>query len=328
MRSPTGSPRCSPKACPGRHRRSDPLGRCRPRSGRAAARRGRLGDGLRRRAREGRCAADDPAFYVTVDRELGAVDGTGHGAVAGARRRRRSCRVSTRPSSTRSPSRPRAWDVFLAALNLDVPSLPCRSSPAPQPPDGVNFSAVANPEYDAARRRGEHARPVRRPASVWNAAEAALYAQMNILPVRRHHRRRSFGNGAEFELGRLGIIATSLRLVGGLAHHHRSDRESGADGSRPVTVPRHQRRHGVGEPTSLAGVPDPPRWRGCVASLFLLITVVVRDDPRDPGRPRADRPRWDHRPARARRGAAPRPRTRPAARRSSTSTTCRDIVDR
>ena len=63
-----------------------------------------------------------------------------------------------------------------------------------------------------------------------------------------------------------------------------------------------------------------------VASLFLLITVVVRDDPRDPGRSRADRPRRDHRPARAGRGTAPRPGTRPAAGPSSTSTTCSNTV--
>ena len=43
----------------------------------------------------------------------------------------------------------RAWDVFLAALNLDVPSVAVPFVSGPQPPDGVNFSAVANPEYDA-----------------------------------------------------------------------------------------------------------------------------------------------------------------------------------
>ena len=47
---------------------------------------------------------------------------------------------------------------------------------------------------------------------MWNAAEAELYAQMNILPVAATT-APWFGNGAEFAFGRLGIIANSLRLV-------------------------------------------------------------------------------------------------------------------
>ena len=48
---------------------------------------------------------------------------------------------------------------------------------------------------------------------MWNAAEAGLYAQMNVLPFAAttapffRERRRVF------ELGRIGIIANSLRLV-------------------------------------------------------------------------------------------------------------------
>ena len=47
---------------------------------------------------------------------------------------------------------------------------------------------------------------------MWNAAEAELYAQMNILPFAATT-APFFGNGAEFALGRIGIIANSLRLV-------------------------------------------------------------------------------------------------------------------
>jgi peptide/nickel transport system substrate-binding protein len=105
----------------------------------------------------------------------------------------------------------RAWDVFLAALNLDVPSLAVPFVSGTQPPEGVNFSAVANPEYDAlvaeaSALTGEEA------CEVWNAAEAELYAQMNILPFAATT-APFFGNGAEFTFGRLGIIANSLRLV-------------------------------------------------------------------------------------------------------------------
>ena len=160
----TGLAELLPKACPG-----DTVGAIlsagrRRRSGRAAARRGRLGDGLGRRAREGRRAADDPCLLrhrrsrtrplsmelamaqwqeLGVDVQLQGVDEAQFNTIA---------------------FESRAWDVFLAAVNLDVPSLAVPFVSGPQPPDGVNFSAVANPEYDAARRRGERRSPVRRRA--------------------------------------------------------------------------------------------------------------------------------------------------------------------
>ena len=105
----------------------------------------------------------------------------------------------------------RAWDVFLAALNLDVPSLAVPFVSGAQPPDGVNFSAVANPEYDALVAEASTLTGAEA-CEVWNAAEAELYAQMNILPVAATT-APWFGNGAEFAFGRLGIIANSLRLV-------------------------------------------------------------------------------------------------------------------
>ena len=46
---------------------------------------------------------------------------------------------------------------------------------------------------------------------MWNAAEQALYAQMDILPFAANT-VPMFGNGAEFSIGRLGIIAASIRL--------------------------------------------------------------------------------------------------------------------
>jgi peptide/nickel transport system substrate-binding protein len=105
----------------------------------------------------------------------------------------------------------RAWDVFLAAVNFDVPSLAVPFVSGAQPPDGVNFSAVVNPEYDelvaeASTLTGDEA------CAVWHAAEEALYAQMNILPFAATT-LPIFGNGAEFALGRLGLIPTSLRLT-------------------------------------------------------------------------------------------------------------------
>jgi peptide/nickel transport system substrate-binding protein len=104
----------------------------------------------------------------------------------------------------------RAWDVFLAAVNLDVPSLAVPFVSGPQPPDGVNFSAVSNPEYEslvaeASALTGPEA------CAKWDEAEKALYAQMNILPY-AVTTAPVFGRNAEFAAGRLGLIPSSIRL--------------------------------------------------------------------------------------------------------------------
>ena len=208
-----------PEGLSGRHRWSVPHGRRRRRSGRAIARRGRLGDGLRRRAREGRCAADDPGLLRHLDRELGAVHGAGHGAVAGARRRRavarrrrspvqhdrlRDAGVGRLPRGPQ-PRRPERG----GAVRIRRRSRPTGPTSPPSPTPSTR-PLVA----EASALTGEEA------CEVWNAAEAELYAQMDILPFAATT-APFFGNGAEFALGRIGIIATSLRLVGGLAHHQR-----------------------------------------------------------------------------------------------------------
>ncbi len=119
----------------------------------------------------------------------------------------------------------RAWDVFLASLNLDVPSVAVPFVSGAQPPDGVNFSAVVNPEYDAlvaeaSALTGEEA------CAVWNAAEEALYAEMNILPFAATP-FPIFGNGAEFALGRAGVDPHQPSADGGVAHLRGLDRSRG-----------------------------------------------------------------------------------------------------
>ncbi len=51
----------------------------------------------------------------------------------------------------------------------------------------------------------------------WNAAEEALFAQMNILPF-AVSTLPTFGQGAEFEIGRFGIIPATRSPHGELAH--------------------------------------------------------------------------------------------------------------
>ena len=155
--------RDAPKACPGDTVGAIPHGRRRPRSGRAAARRGRLGDGLGRRPREGRRAAVDPRLLRHSSRELGRCRWSWPWRSGRSSASTCSCKASTHAQFNTIAFETRAWDVFLAALNLDVPSLAVPFVSGPQPPDGVNFSAVANPEYDALVAEAARS-PVRRRA--------------------------------------------------------------------------------------------------------------------------------------------------------------------
>jgi peptide/nickel transport system substrate-binding protein len=105
----------------------------------------------------------------------------------------------------------RAWDVFLAAVNLNLPSQLVAFVSGAQPPDGVNFSAIANADYDAivaeaSTLTGEEA------CAQWNAAEEALFAQMDVLPF-AVSTLPVFGQGAEFEIGGFGIIPATVRLT-------------------------------------------------------------------------------------------------------------------
>ena len=275
----------APQGLPRRHRRSDPVT-----AGADLEAAGQLLDeagwvmGIGRRAREGRRAADDPRLLRHVDRELAAVDGAGHGAVAGARRRRAAARRRRGPVQHASPSRSRAWDVFLAALNLDVPSLAVPFVSGAQPPDGVNFSAVVNPEYDALVAEAS-ALTGAEACAVWNAAEEALYAQMNILPfaattvpiVRQRRRVRP-------RPARDHRHQPSSR--GGLAHRRRARPESRSAAGDP-------RSHGTGPARTAWGSRHPwpafliRRLARLVASLFLLVTIsfaMIHAIPGDPVR--------------------------------------------
>ena len=80
----------------------------------------------------------------------------------------------------------RAWDVFLAAVNLNLPSQLVPFVSGAQPPDGVNFSAIANADYDDARRRGEYVDGSGGMRAVERSRGSALRPDEHP-PVRRQH---------------------------------------------------------------------------------------------------------------------------------------------
>jgi peptide/nickel transport system substrate-binding protein len=102
------------------------------------------------------------------------------------------------------------WDVAWVSLNVGSPDqlVPFLSGPAA--PDGTNFAAIADPDYDAAVRAAM-AIPGKEGCDDWLAAEADLIAKAAIVPFATNI-LRTFGKRAKFETpGQL--IPTSIRML-------------------------------------------------------------------------------------------------------------------
>jgi peptide/nickel transport system substrate-binding protein len=105
------------------------------------------------------------------------------------------------------------WDVTMLSLGVSNPSQLLAFFSGPFPPDGQNFAAIKNPEYDQLS-----AQAVGTPGSagcdLWGKAEKALLQRLDVLPV-SISQVYSFGNKARFASGLLGLEPTSLRLLAG-----------------------------------------------------------------------------------------------------------------
>jgi peptide/nickel transport system substrate-binding protein len=102
------------------------------------------------------------------------------------------------------------WDVAWVSLNVSSPDqlVPFLSGPAA--PDGQNFAAIANEEYDAAIAEAA-ALPGIEGCEAWLAAESHLIASADVVPF-ANAVVKTFGSGAEFETpGQL--VPTSIRMI-------------------------------------------------------------------------------------------------------------------
>lgn len=102
------------------------------------------------------------------------------------------------------------WDVTWVSLNVSSPDqlVPFLSGPAA--PDGTNFAAISDPDYDAAVQAAM-AIPGKEGCEDWLAAESALIAKAAVVPF-ANNTVRTFGKGATFETpGQL--IPTSIRML-------------------------------------------------------------------------------------------------------------------
>ncbi len=102
------------------------------------------------------------------------------------------------------------WDVSWVSLNVSSPDqlVPFLSGPAA--PDGTNFAAISDPDYDKAVAAAMATAGVAGCAD-WLAAESGLIAKADIVPF-ANKVVRMFGKSAEFQVpGQL--IPTSIRVL-------------------------------------------------------------------------------------------------------------------
>jgi len=102
------------------------------------------------------------------------------------------------------------WDVTWVSLNVSSPDqlVPFLSGPAA--PDGTNFAAISDPDYDKAVASAMTTAGVAGCAD-WLAAESGLIAKADIVPFAAKT-VRTFGKSAEFKTpGQL--IPTSIRVL-------------------------------------------------------------------------------------------------------------------
>jgi peptide/nickel transport system substrate-binding protein len=105
------------------------------------------------------------------------------------------------------------WDVTVLNLGVNNPAQLTPFFSGPIPPDGQNFAAVKNAEYDQLSTQAVGT-PGAAGCDLWGKAEKALFARLDVLPVSMSE-VYSFGNKARFASGLTGLDPTSLRLLAG-----------------------------------------------------------------------------------------------------------------
>ncbi|MFC7789220.1 ABC transporter substrate-binding protein [Microbacterium sp. MAHUQ-60] len=104
-----------------------------------------------------------------------------------------------------------AWDVSWVTLSVNSPDQIVGFMSGPVTPEGSNFSAIQNADYEAGVAEAVQL-PGTEGCPSWQAAETALFEAADLVPF-ANSTIHMFGNGAEFEW--LGQIApTSIRMLG------------------------------------------------------------------------------------------------------------------
>lgn len=102
------------------------------------------------------------------------------------------------------------WDISWEPLYVNLPSMLVPFFSGPAPSEGLNFSQISNPEYDAAVAKatslvGADA------CAAWADAEKALFAQTSVVPFADSIKKVYF-HGAELAFG-TNLLGPALRVT-------------------------------------------------------------------------------------------------------------------
>lgn len=105
-----------------------------------------------------------------------------------------------------------AWDVGIIPVGLSSPVQLVPFVSGPTPPKGANFASISNPAYTA-----DVAKAAATPGSAgcpsWNAAETALYKNVDLVPF-VNSAITTYAKGATFQLSQGDIQPSSIRMLG------------------------------------------------------------------------------------------------------------------
>jgi peptide/nickel transport system substrate-binding protein len=104
------------------------------------------------------------------------------------------------------------WDIAWIPVSRSVPSQLIPIFSGATPPDGLNFSHISNPDYEAAVKAASQT-PDKGGCPKWQEAEELLLERVDVVPLVETN-APVWGAGAEFEADGQGVVVpTSVRAV-------------------------------------------------------------------------------------------------------------------
>ncbi|MFB7915650.1 ABC transporter substrate-binding protein [Streptomyces sp. NPDC056061] len=101
------------------------------------------------------------------------------------------------------------WDLAWAPIGVTLPDQLTQFYDGPPPPKGNNFGSVSNPDYHRLALRAA-ARPGTDGCALWEAADAALVKNVDIVPFAARP-NRYYAKGITFEVDGGGVVPSTLR---------------------------------------------------------------------------------------------------------------------
>lgn len=104
------------------------------------------------------------------------------------------------------------WGAAIIPLGVPLPSNLVGFLSGPTPPKGTDFAGISNPAYSADVQAAE-AIAGAGGCSHWEAAEAALFQQADVVPF-VDSAVQTFGSGATFQISNGDLVPSSIRMLG------------------------------------------------------------------------------------------------------------------